>query len=305
MPATVCAAHAGKEAAFRCDGCGRLLCADCVEVGHRLLFCRHCRERALPLAGDAPATAPEHRRATAQAAPYGLARAFAYPWRGRGGLLFWVYVALGAILTVVGLVPGAGLLRLLLWCMITFLVPGLLCVIVRATAAGENELPDWPDLTDYGERVAEVLGLAGVAVLAALPAGLAQLAGGCSLEDLLAREVGAACRLLWWAGLLPGIVVAVPAVVAVAVWWSPWLVLRLDLHVRALAACGADAFWTAGLLYLLVLGRQLVAPLSWRVPILGQIVVSSCGIYALFVGAHLVGLLVRRHERALDAIYMP
>ena len=37
-------------ATHRCDGCERLLCAECIEVGHRLLTCRHCGELAVPLA---------------------------------------------------------------------------------------------------------------------------------------------------------------------------------------------------------------------------------------------------------------
>jgi DNA-directed RNA polymerase subunit RPC12/RpoP len=51
MPPQSCATHPAAAAVYRCDGCGRLLCPDCVQEGHRLLFCRHCRERALPLVG--------------------------------------------------------------------------------------------------------------------------------------------------------------------------------------------------------------------------------------------------------------
>jgi hypothetical protein len=47
-----CAAHAGVAATHRCDGCERMLCEECFEIGHRLLFCVHCGERALQLASD-------------------------------------------------------------------------------------------------------------------------------------------------------------------------------------------------------------------------------------------------------------
>lgn len=51
-PRRVCATHPKKRASFVCDGCGELLCWDCVEEGAHLMFCRLCGERALPL--DAP-----------------------------------------------------------------------------------------------------------------------------------------------------------------------------------------------------------------------------------------------------------
>ncbi len=34
MPSLSCVAHPGAAATFRCDGCGRLLCFECVEQGH-------------------------------------------------------------------------------------------------------------------------------------------------------------------------------------------------------------------------------------------------------------------------------
>src|ERR1700720_3735491 len=55
MTSQNCVAHPGVAATFQCDGCGRLLCSACVEQGHRLLFSRHCRERALPLDASLPA----------------------------------------------------------------------------------------------------------------------------------------------------------------------------------------------------------------------------------------------------------
>src|SRR3972149_4017283 len=92
MAATRCGNHVSNEAAFRCDGCGRLLCAECVTEGHRLLFCKLCGERALPLEAEAPATVPERQRAAKIEAPYSLADALRYPFRGLG-----LYVYLGYI----------------------------------------------------------------------------------------------------------------------------------------------------------------------------------------------------------------
>ena len=40
-----CAAHPERAAVYECDGCKKLLCEECMEEGHRLLFCRHCALR--------------------------------------------------------------------------------------------------------------------------------------------------------------------------------------------------------------------------------------------------------------------
>ena len=45
-----CAVHPGVPALYRCDGCGRQLCAECTRPSTRLTLCAHCGELALPLA---------------------------------------------------------------------------------------------------------------------------------------------------------------------------------------------------------------------------------------------------------------
>jgi len=54
MAQPTCATHAQSRALYQCDGCGKLLCDACIEESHRLLLCRLCGERALPLAPRLP-----------------------------------------------------------------------------------------------------------------------------------------------------------------------------------------------------------------------------------------------------------
>ena len=141
MPGLTCAQHADAAAAFGCESCGRLLCLQCVQEGHRLFFCRHCGERALPLDRREAATTTGRRRAEKRvvAARYGWIDALAYPLRGRGAYALWAYLAIIAVFSVVENVFTyggcfTGLPRLIL----TALVTPFLFDIARTTAAGST-----------------------------------------------------------------------------------------------------------------------------------------------------------------------
>lgn len=59
MNGGACAVHDAVAAGFRCDGCGALLCDDCIEVGEHLILCGLCGERVLPLPGTPDPTRRE------------------------------------------------------------------------------------------------------------------------------------------------------------------------------------------------------------------------------------------------------
>ena len=79
--------------------------------------------------------------------------------------------------------------------------------------------------------------------------------------------------------------------------------MRIDLHVRALFEVGGDAWKIFGLLAVLMTARVLVSMILAPVPILGSIAQIAIGAYTLFLGAHLIGILFRRHADTLDRIY--
>jgi len=56
--AAPCATHRESPAAYQCDGCGALLCEECVQVGKHLTLCGLCGELALPL-GEKRSAIPE------------------------------------------------------------------------------------------------------------------------------------------------------------------------------------------------------------------------------------------------------
>jgi hypothetical protein len=302
VSAPLCATHPQALAGFRCDGCGKLLCDDCVEESHRLLLCRLCGERALPLASAAPATVPERRQATPPAAarvPYGIGKALLYPFRGSG--LFLFVAALGTAGLVTFLVRFSfGCFAIVLWLGWVSLLIGIQFKIVATTARWEDELPDWPEYFSFGERMVEVLTFLAIALLNYGPVVAYLLV--CGAAGVLARPsvpvwLGAAAML--WVGTA----LAVMAWGGAALHWRR-SALRIDQHVRALWATGGDGLATVNLTFFL-LGVVVVARavLGERVPLLGVVLGGVVGIYWTFLAPHLVGLLFRRHAATLHAIY--
>lgn len=304
MTSQDCAAHPGVVATFHCDGCGRLLCSACVEQGHRLLFCRHCRERALPLDASLPATVPELKRAAARARTTTWREALRYPLRGQGSMVFWAYLGLMIAFVLLSMLPLGWLLVCCCRGAILLLTPGLLYAIVRRTAEGDDELPDWPDVGDAGERLYEVFTFVGTIAVALVPAALALRLSGCTLLDLLGGGAEG-CRWAIAGGLVLGLPLAVPMFGALAVYQHLDLLLRLDLHVRALAATGRDGVSTVLLTYAVLAAGRLLSFALHGLPLLGGALAAAVAAYGTFAGAHVVGLMFRKHAAALDEIYLP
>jgi len=293
-----CAAHADRTAEFRCDGCGRALCPDCVETGHRLFFCRHCRERALPLAADLPAATNQYARRRRLDRPYAFVDALAYPFRGLGRWLVPVWIAtlfVADLLGPLGAIPRA---------FVFLLLPGLLFSIVRTTAEGDDELPDWPDYTGGFERFAEILQMAVIGLATLAPAWAYARLTGTSLLDLLLGKAEPLAILGLLVALGLGLALGVFAFGATGTHSSGWLTFRLDLHLEALfSAAGPAALRTTGIVLALTALRMLAGDLLSPIPLLGALASYALGAYSLVLSAHFVGLLFRSHRQTLDAIY--
>ena len=304
-PAETCAAHPGVAAAFRCDGCGKALCHDCIREGHRLLFCRLCGERALPLAASGPATTVERRSAAARERTYSLADILGYPLRGAGAWLFGTYAALLVVFSLVESVAFGGVFTLVLRCAILVLLPGLLFAVIRRTAAGDDDMPDWPDIGETGDRAREIVAFLLVGFLAAVPLALLLRWLRCGDGESLAHGPGSAgCWIAVLLGIALGAALAIPAAAVYAAYQGFVLTLRVDLHLRFLATTGGDGLATLALVVALLSASQLAAGALGALPLLGGAVAGALAAYALFVGAHRIGLLVRRHAAEMDELYL-
>ena len=301
MPEACCGAHENRPALFRCEACGRLLCDDCVREGHRLIFCRHCGERALALAAGQSSSVPDRRRAARRERPYSFREALAYPFRGSGRLMIPAYVLLMTLAPVVPMLgPAAAFFA-------RILLPGLLFEIIRTTAEGGIELPEWPDYSEPFERFREVIWLLLVGAVTLLPSVALFYFAGCNVLSLFLPNAIEGAPPCWGprlAGVVLGAILGVLALGATGTHSTGWLALRIDLHVRALLTAAArDAVLVAGLFAAILVASTIVERIFAPVPILGTALAAALSGYSLFTGAHLAGLVFRRHASVLDPIY--
>lgn len=302
---STCAIHTARPASHRCDGCRRLLCQGCVKPSHRLLLCAACGEMAVPLSGAAPRTSTELRRSSARNASYSLGQAFLYPFRGTGAMVFWVYFVLLVIFDVLPtLVPTLGCAFLIPSLVVALLVPRLLFTIVRTTAEGDDELPDWPDF-DFWERLGDAFWMLVIVVVSVIPGVVILELSGCDMLTLVGAGDGRSCWPPLVLAFLVGVAIWLPTLGSFAVFESFWLVPRIDLHLRAhLTGIAESLVITVLLATLLVTSWGLRFALTFGVPYVGAVLAVFVGIYALFTGAHLVGVYFRRHYDALERLYV-
>lgn len=303
--ASTCAVHTARPATYRCDGCRRLLCDGCIKPSHRLILCGVCGELALPVGGGPPKTSTALRRSGARATSYSLAAAFAYPFRGTGAGVFWVYFLLLAIFNVVPLfLPITGCFLWLPSMIVALLVPRLLFTIVRTSAEGETELPDWPEF-ELWARLGDALAMALIVVVAAVPGVILFTVSGCDVLTLVGAGEGRSCWPPLVLSFLFGVALWIPTLGATSVFESFWLLPRLDLHARALFAAPVEALMMTVVLALLLAGSwALRFAAAIAIPGVGAVLAVFVSVYAAFTGAHLVGLYFRRHYDKLERLYV-
>jgi hypothetical protein len=286
-----------------------MLCEECVKASHRLFLCGTCGEMAIPLVAPqgarAPRTTTEARRVGARTAEYSLGEAFLYPFRGTGAMVFWVYFVLLVIFDVLpAFIPGFGCAVWLPSIIVGLLVPRLLFTIVRTTAEGENELPDWPEF-DFWERLADAFWMAVILVVVALPGIVILELSGCDMLTLVGVGDGRSCWPPLILAFFVGMALWIPTLGAYSVFDSFWLIPRIDLHLRAHLTAVVEGLTITFLLAgLFLVSWSLRFAFSFAVPYVGLVLAVFIGIYTFFTGAHLVGVFFRRHFDALERLYI-
>ena len=296
--AQACAQHPGVNAAFCCEGCAKFLCHDFIKKGHALLFCSQCGERAMPLEAGQPATVKEVARRQAISKPYSFQQALTYPFRGAGLLMFIAALVSLAFVSVL-LEFSGGCYSMILAAGLWSLMIGLQFKIVRSTAEGDDDLPEWPEYMDWGERIGDILVYLVITLLQFSPVvayTLLNMGKVLTPEPNIAFWAGFA--LLAWLGTALGTVAW-----GAAGRFDRINVLRIDLLLKALKIGGADTVTATNLVFAFTVLLFVVRTLLQQVPYAGAAVAGILGAYWTFTSAHLAGVLFRRHILELEKVY--
>ena len=300
-----CTLHAGVPALYRCDGCGRSLCADCTRALTRLVVCAHCGELALPLAprlpqaeagadaGVTPAPPP------ALDAPVDWRELLAAPLRGRQVVLLAAIAALLAGVAGLEAFAGeAGCLVFLPRTLLLLLVPGLMGDVARHAAAGLADLEEWPDYSSPAARLRELALFGAVGLAAILPAAWIGGALGCA-ERMAA---GAGLEPLCWLGLGVGLAASAGLwplpFAAAAATGSFAQAFDLRDHYRRLRAAPRAAAATAALGWGAMVAPQALRALLPAGSLVAVLAEALPGAYGTLVVARAAGLLRRRTDAA-------
>lgn len=260
-----CGNHPGADACWMCVGCEGVFCGDCVverSFGRtRVQTCKGCGELCNPVA--AGITVEEvHLGAS-------FGGAFAYPFRGDGGL-----VLLGGTLFATLLEAFAsGLGSLIAW----GLLLGYGMTVIRTTADGRDTPPQWQDVGSVGELFKPMLLAVATALISFGPAQWAAANEEGTLAVTLLVAGAAYAPMAWIAASVSGNLLAI----------TPLTVLPLLLRVNA-------SYWAACVLLvpLVVLGRLGTDALGGMMPgLLGLAITTSMAFYLLLVEMRILGLV--------------
>lgn len=296
-----CAVHEGVKPAWRCRGCGTLLCGDC--VSRRMVqtmeihFCSQCGADCESLMRPAPRTTKMVAAVSGRRFGSLLVDSFAYPVRGHG----WSIILGGAILLwgvdlLAGFAMGlvASVAMALLWLLLVVFGTGYLAAymfsIIQHSARGEEALPDWPDFGDFwNDMFLPFLRLIGTLLFCFGPA--------LFLDRWLAGdEVG----WLYWLAFSAGLLYAPMALIAVAQFDSIAAVSPLLVIPSILKTFGQ--YIIACLVLGVAVGFGAVGP-EWAgqfIPWFGGLISWCLSLYFLFVQMRILGALYHCNEDRLN-----
>lgn len=289
-----CAQHPDIHAPYRCEGCEKYLCDQCIEESYRLLLCKQCGERALPLEQDRPATTEQLSKARTRAASanYTFKDALSYPFRGGSK---WMFIA---ALVVYWL---SNLRSIYLTILMSMLLAALQFHIVRRTVNGEDELDDWPDFSAWTDFIPDLFAwiiLEGsVRITLGLYLGVGFVGGFMGFEPSLLGAMVMAL-ILWFLSAFQ--VMGYGAVANYSLWHLFWV----HLHIIGYAKTLGDALKYTNLVFGLRGVVFLIQGALAEVPYMGAILSTGISVYFIFLVPHFSGLLFRQHEDLLDDLYL-
>jgi hypothetical protein len=266
--------------------------------GHSKTFCRTCVVECTPLT---PATGPEDGTELPFARQ--IVGSFKYPLKGDGLILIAVgtifFLILDGVRTFARFAPGYGWVAVgILTVFGTGYLMAYLRRILNASALGEDDMPDWPEVSDYSsDIVSPFRQLIATVVFCFAPA------IGLTIYAAFASSDGDTSWLGWatMAALVLGCVYFPMAFTAVAMFDSV-VALNPLLIIPSIAKVLKEYVLTVVMLAVVlalrwVLNSHLKTILP--VPLLPTIISSLLGLYLMIVEMRILGLLYRNKKHEL------
>jgi hypothetical protein len=290
----MCRNHPRAIARLQCGQCRSYYCDLCVSVLPGGRFCRRCGGQCLDLNPDVRLQVEDIPEFFAA-----MRSAFAYPFQGDGWILI---IAGGLFFTVLGLsryVMGFGFLVMAAALVVSVFAAGYLFSylqrIITTSAAGEKQLPDWPDFSGFDDVIGPCLQF-GAAIFGCFLPAIAVL--------ILAGSDSEWAGQLIWPALLFGCFYLPMAFLAVAMFdtvtaLNPILIIPSITRVfkEYLVACGLLILILALRFGINVLFSVLFLPMTHDI---GMMIVGALvqglisgflGLYFLTVEMRILGLL--------------
>jgi len=144
-----------------------------------------------------------------------LLGSFIYPFKGKGKYTFLALLVFLVGVGLVSMIPVVGIFAFLIELILPWYFFACLAKIVSSSAAGEAEMPDWPDITDLWDDVVQpALLVLWTLVVSFIPVGVYCLV---YIDSLNAEDPG-----LWWCIVFGCFYfpMALLAVVVCDCWWA-------------------------------------------------------------------------------------
>ncbi|HXP62402.1 MAG TPA: FHA domain-containing protein [Dongiaceae bacterium] len=173
--AAFCKSHARSRARFACPKCGCHFCELCVSTrqtgGRARKFCRACGVECAPLGAPPARVVPQEQSFAGR-----LAGAFSYPFKGDGVILLAGGTVCYALLSAASFFAMfGGFFGMAVIGMLTAFGAGYLIAYLRriltCSAIGDEEMPAWPEVSEFMDDIlAPCLQLLVTALACFLPA---------------------------------------------------------------------------------------------------------------------------------------
>lgn len=280
-----CVRHPGTLAGFVCQKCGRLLCPACIKTHHagssKLLTCIVCDGHCLSRTDYAKAEAFKKRTFFGS-----LPSVFSYPLKGNGLILLFGGTIFYTLLNVATAIIRFGLISLGLTVMSVGYLVAYMQSIVTATINHEDEMPTWPDVSNYYDDLL-VPFLRFIAICAIF------LGPGILAERLVSPELGNILQLLGLFVLPMGLLTV--SVADSLSGLNPVIIVTSICKIPGayLIACG-----TLFVVVMLEAGIDYVLK-SLGMPLVTSGIQTLVGLYGFSVEMRILGLLYSTNERKL------